>query len=165
MERRISDSTRLFSSREGETIEECSSSVKNLDTLTVSDEFVENLDLFVEAMDGVSNGAFLRGEESELGSDWVEFEWLKEKGYYSIESFVANRLEMALRLAWLNCNSGKKRGVKLKEKASAAGMAANVFWRKKGCISWWENLDPSTRKKAFTAILGKTAKPLVFLRS
>ncbi|PON82942.1 nucleotidyl transferase [Trema orientale] len=111
-------------------------------------------------MDGVSNGAFLRGEESELGSDWVELEWLKDKGYYSIESFVANRLEVALRLAWLNCNSGKKRGVKLKEKVSAAGMAVNVFWRKKGCVDWWENLDASTRRKVFTAILGKAAKSL-----
>ncbi|PON82943.1 hypothetical protein TorRG33x02_212390 [Trema orientale] len=79
LERTIFESTRLFSSREGEAIGECSSSVKNLDTLTVSGELVENFDRFVEAMDGVSNEAFLRGEESELGWDWVELEWLKDK--------------------------------------------------------------------------------------
>ncbi|XP_062091560.1 uncharacterized protein LOC133797618 isoform X2 [Humulus lupulus] len=159
-ERLIFESTRLFSSTEGETIEECSSSVKSLNTLTVSEGLVENLDRFVEAMDVVSNGAFLRGEDNGLGSDWVELGWLKEKGYYSIESFVANRLEVALRLAWLNSSNGKKRGVKLKEKVSAAGMAANVFWRKKGCVDWWGNLDASTRRKALSAVMGKSAKSL-----
>lgn len=153
----------LFASREGERTDECSCSVKNIDTITVSQDFVENLDVFLEFMDGVSNGRFLRGEESELGSDWVELEWLKAKGYYSIEAFVANRLEVAMRLAWLNCNSGKKRGIKLKEKASAAGVAANVYWRKKGCVSWWENLDATTKRKIFISVLGKAAKPLVLL--
>jgi hypothetical protein len=64
----------------------------------------------VGAMDEISNGGFLRGDQSKLGSDWVELEWLKEKGYYSIEAFVANRLEVALRLAWLNCNGVRKEG-------------------------------------------------------
>ncbi|RVW97196.1 hypothetical protein CK203_029956 [Vitis vinifera] len=104
---------------------------------------------------------FQRGEESGLGSDWVELEWLKAKGYYSIESFVANRLEVALRLAWFNCgNNGKKRGVKLKEKVNVAGIAANVFWRKKGCIDWWQNLDCAMRRKMIIVVLGKAAKSL-----
>ena len=47
--------------------------------VTVSEELVEDLDEFVKVMDEVSNGGFLRGEESELGSDWVELEWLKEE--------------------------------------------------------------------------------------
>nr|XP_048335149.1 uncharacterized protein LOC107424179 isoform X1 [Ziziphus jujuba var. spinosa] len=162
-ERRIFEATRLFNSREGERIEECSCSVKDMDSLTVSEDLVENLDRFVEAMDGISNGSFLRGEaSSELGSDWVELEWLKAKGYYSIEAFVANGLEVALRLAWLNNNSNnkKKRGVKLKEKANAVGVAANVYWRKKGCMDWWRNLDITTRGKLLTAVLGKIAKYL-----
>lgn len=120
------------------------------------------MDKFVEAMDEVSNGGFLRGEESELGSDWVELEWLKAKGYYSIEAFVANRLEVALRLAWMNCSNCKKRGVKLKEKVTASGASANVFWRKKGCVDWWLNLDAETRRKFLTLTLGKAAKSLVF---
>ncbi|PQM37288.1 uncharacterized protein Pyn_36362 [Prunus yedoensis var. nudiflora] len=62
-----------------------------------------------------------------------------------MEAFVANRLEVALRLAWLSCSNGKKRGVKLKEKMSAAGLAANVYWRKKGCVDSWGNLDLATR--------------------
>lgn len=41
---------------------------------------------------------------------------------------MVNRIELVLRLAWLNCNEGKKRRAKLKEKAEAvAGVAANVF--------------------------------------
>ncbi|KAJ9188600.1 hypothetical protein P3X46_003941 [Hevea brasiliensis] len=159
-ERLIFDSARLFGSREGEKIEECSCSIKCLDSVTVSESLVENVDEFVEAMDKVSSGGFLRGEESELGSDWVELEWLKAKGYYSIEAFLANRLEVALRLAWLNCSNSKKKGVKLKDKVTAAGVAANVFWRKKGCVDWWLNLDPETRKKFFTVTLGKAAKSL-----
>jgi hypothetical protein len=90
-ERRVFESTRLFSSREGEKIEECSCSVNCLDSVTMSEEFVDNVDRFVETMDRVSNGGFLRGEESELGGDWVELDWLKAKGYYSIEAFFSDQ--------------------------------------------------------------------------
>ncbi|KAH9733223.1 NTP transf 2 domain-containing protein [Citrus sinensis] len=161
----VFESTRLFSSREGEKIEEWSCPVNCLDTFTVSVEFVENVDRFIDIMDEISNGGFLRGEESELAGDWVEFDWLKAKGYYSIEAFIVNRLEVGLRLAWLNCNNGKKRGVKLKEKLNAAGMAANVYWRKKGCVDWWMNLDDAMRRKVLTVILGKAAKSLVLSRN
>ncbi|XP_022757001.1 uncharacterized protein LOC111304585 isoform X4 [Durio zibethinus] len=160
-EQRVFESVRLFGSREGEKINDCSCSVSSLDSITVTEGLVENVDRFVETMDKVSNGAFLRGEENELGSDWVELEWLKSKGYYSVEGFVVNRLEVALRLAWLNCNNGKRRGVKLKEKVKAAGVAANVYWRKKGCVDWWVNLGDATRSKVLTTILGKAAKSLI----
>ncbi|KAL5794896.1 hypothetical protein ACOSP7_003490 [Xanthoceras sorbifolium] len=93
---RVFESTRLFSSREGEKIEECSCSVNSLGSVTMNEEFVGNLDRFVETMDRVSNGGFLRGEESELGGDWVELDWLTANGYYSVEAFVVNRLELAL---------------------------------------------------------------------
>ncbi|WCJ22919.1 Nucleotidyltransferase family protein [Euphorbia peplus] len=158
-ERVVFESVRLFSSREGERIEECSCSYEGLDSVTVCEEFVENVDEFVRVMDAVSNGEFLRGEESELGFDWVEFGWLKSKGYYSVEAFLVNRLEVALRLGWMNCGNGKKR-VKLKEKVVAAGASANVFWRKKGCVDWWMNLDAETRRKFLNLALGKSAKSL-----
>ncbi|CAL5381431.1 unnamed protein product [Camellia sinensis] len=160
LERLIYGSIRLFNSKEGERVEECSCSVNCLDSVTVCEEFVESVDRFVAAMDGVSSGGFLREEEGELGSEWVELEWLKGKGYYSIEAFVANRLEVALRLSWLNYNNGKKRGVKLKEKVSAAGVAANVYWRKKGCMDWWGKLEAATRRNVFRVVLGKSAKSL-----
>ncbi|XP_058221627.1 uncharacterized protein LOC131331748 isoform X4 [Rhododendron vialii] len=160
-ERAIYESIRLFDSREGERAGECSCSAGCLDSVMVCEEFVENVDRFAGVMDGLSNGGFLRGEGGGLGEEWVELEWLKEKGYYGIEEFMANRLEVALRLSWLNCcSNGKKRGVRLKEKASAAGVAANVYWRKKGCVDWWEKLDASTRKNVFRVILGKSAKSL-----
>lgn len=76
---------------------------------------------------------------------------------------MANKLEVALRLSWMNLNNGKKRSVKFKEKATATGMATNVFWRKKGCVDWWDKLDTSSREKILTAILGKSAKNLVIL--
>ncbi|KAE8038669.1 hypothetical protein FH972_011150 [Carpinus fangiana] len=159
--RLIFDSSRLFSSAEGEDVTACSCSIESVDAVTVSEELVEDLERFVGAMDGISNGGFLRGDESELGSDWLELEWLKAKGYYSLEAFVVNRLEVALRLAWLNCNGGRRRGVKLKEKASVAGVVANVYWRKKGCVDWWANLDATTRRKVLTVALGKSAKALI----
>ncbi|KAL5539404.1 hypothetical protein UlMin_044723 [Ulmus minor] len=127
-ERRIFDATRLFASREGESIEECSSSMKNLDSVTVNKALVENFYRFAEAIDqmGGSLGA------KRVNWDWIELEWLKAKRYYSIEAF----------------------------KATVAGMAADVFWRKKGCIDWWGNLDASSRRKVLNAILGKAAPPL-----
>ncbi|XP_057980849.1 uncharacterized protein LOC131166376 isoform X2 [Malania oleifera] len=160
LERSVYESVRLFGSREGENANECCCSLKGLDSMTVCEDFVVNVDRFVAVMDGVSNGGFLRGEATELGADWVEMKWLKAKGYYSIESFLANRLEVALRLAWLNCSSGKKRGVKLQEKVNATGMAVNVFWRKKGCLDWWGKLDGAIKRKVFRTVLGKAAKSL-----
>jgi hypothetical protein len=148
----------MFNSKEGDAVNECSSNC--LDSIVVSESFVENVDKFVEAMDSVSDGGFLRGEESVLSSDWAELNWLKAKGYYSLEAFVANKLEVALRLSWLNCNNVKKRGAKLKEKASLAGVAANVYWRKKGCVDWWKNLDYAIKQKLFRTFLGKAAKSL-----
>ncbi|KAG9452328.1 hypothetical protein H6P81_005232 [Aristolochia fimbriata] len=160
---RISDSLRLFSSNEGTDVSEKSCSLDEIDACTVSEEFVGDLDRFVAVMDGVSNGNFLRGEDKDLGSAWLEFPWLKAKGYYSAEAFVANRLEQALRLSWINCNGPKKRGPKTKEKAAgAAGVAANAFWRKKGCLDWWSALDPGVRNTIFRAFLGKAAKSLAF---
>lgn len=116
----------------------------------------------MEVMDGISGGKFLRGEESGLGAPWAELPWLKEKGYYSLEAFVANRLEVALRLAWLSSHAGKnpKRGKPAKEKVGVVGVAANAFWRKKGCLDWWMGLDSGQRKKIFQAFLGKAVKLL-----
>ncbi|XP_010419530.1 PREDICTED: uncharacterized protein LOC104705261 isoform X1 [Camelina sativa] len=162
-ERFIFDSTRLFASREGERAQDCSCSVSSLDSVGMADGFLTDVDRFVEAMDALSNGAFLRGEESDLGSNWVELDWLKAKGYYSMEAFVANRLEVSLRLAWLNTHSGgKKRGIKLKEKLNAAAAAANAFWRKKASVDWWENLDAATHTKFWTCLFAKSAKSVIY---
>ncbi|KAI9117830.1 hypothetical protein K1719_011245 [Acacia pycnantha] len=162
-ERWVFESIWLFGSREGENIEACSCSVKGLDTMTVTEGFVENVDRMVEAMDRISHGGFLRGEMNEFGADWVELEWLKSKGYYSIQAFVVNRLEVSLGLAWLSCNNhGRKRGVKLKERLIGAGVSTNVYWRIKGCVDWWRSLDAATRKKVLTTIMGKAAKNLIY---
>ena len=155
-ERSLFDSTRLFGSKQGE---DCSCS---LDSVVMAEELLANVDHFVETMDALSSGSFLRGEETDLGSsDWVELEWLKAKGYYTMEAFIANRLEVSLRLAWLNTSNGKKRGMKLKEKLNAAAAAANAYWRTKACVDWWQNLEAATHKKIWTCLLGKSAKSVV----
>ncbi|CAH9096509.1 unnamed protein product [Cuscuta europaea] len=161
-EKLILDAIRLFDSKEGEGIDEGSYSANCLDSLTVSEDLVGSVDRFVDAMDAISNGRFLRGEESCIGSEWAELDWLKSKGYYSAEAFMVNRLEVALRLSWLNCTNckTKKMGVKLKDKVNSAGLAANTFWRKKGCVDWWEKLDEATKRKVFLTALGKVAKSL-----
>ncbi|KAK2433071.1 Nucleotidyltransferase family protein [Trifolium repens] len=158
----IFDSVRLFASREGENASKCSCDARCLDAVTFCEGIVEDVDRFVEVMDKISGGGFLRGEENEIGEDWVELNWLKSKGYYGIEAFIANRIEVSIRLAWLNSCGGKKRGVKLKEKLNVAGLAANVYWRKKGCVDWWGNLDSVTRKKVFKTIIMKSAKALTY---
>ncbi|CAJ2655533.1 unnamed protein product [Trifolium pratense] len=158
----IFDSVRVFASREGEDAAKCSCDARCLDTVTFCEGIVEDVDRFVEVMDKISGGGFLRGEENEIGEDWVELNWLKSKGYYGIEAFIANRVEVSIRLAWLNSCGGKKRGVKLKEKLNVAGVAANVYWRKKGCVDWWGNLDSVTRKKVFNTIIMKSAKSLTY---
>lgn len=159
--RAVFESSRLFDSREGEEAAIATlPSARRLDALALAEGFVGDVDRFVEAMDRISGGGFLRREEAELGEDWVELHWLKSKGYYGIEAFIANRIEVSMRLAWLNCCGGRKRGVKLKEKMGAAGVGVNVFWRKKGCVDWWGNLDAGTRRKVISTFLMKAAKPL-----
>lgn len=132
--------------------------------MTFSEGFVADVSRFVEAMDRASDLGFLNGPDwGDLGSDWAELGWLKAQGYYSMEAFVANRVEVALRLAWLNCNNGKKRGVKLKEKAkasNAAGVGTNVYWRKRGCVEWWDRLDGEVKGKAFRMVLAQAGKSL-----
>ncbi|XP_073313820.1 uncharacterized protein [Primulina huaijiensis] len=160
-ERAIRDSVELFSSGEGAGNEKITGFLP-IDAMTVSEDLVTDGCKFFQIMDEVAGGEFLRGgEEGEIAEEWVELGWLKGKGYYSLEEFVVNKMEVALRLAWMSCNSGKKRGLRLKERLSAAGMAANLFWRKKRCVDWWEKLDCSVKKKVFCAYLGKAAKSLV----
>ncbi|XP_051129424.1 uncharacterized protein LOC127250278 isoform X2 [Andrographis paniculata] len=155
-ERAIRESMQLFSSMEGER-----ERARGVDSVCVGEGLVEDVDKFVEVMDRITNEEFLRGgEEAAMAAEWAELGWLKAKGYYSLEEFMVNRLEIALRLAWLSGNSGKKRGVKLKERVSAAGVAANLFWRKKGCVDWWEKLDGSVKKKVYCTYLAKAARTL-----
>ncbi|XP_018458928.2 uncharacterized protein LOC108829837 isoform X1 [Raphanus sativus] len=162
-QRSLFDSTRLFASSD------CSSS-SSLDSVVMAEELLTNVDHFVDTMDALSNGAFLRGggEDTDLASsDWVELEWLKAKGYYTMEAFIANRLEVSLRLAWSSNGNGngkkKKRGggIKLKDKLNAAAMSANAYWRTKACADWWLNLDTATQKQIWTCLLGKSAKSVI----
>ncbi|KAF9613740.1 hypothetical protein IFM89_010250 [Coptis chinensis] len=150
-EKSICENVRLFGFQDEE----------KLDTFTVSEDLVRDSQFFVRVMDGVSSNGFLR-DETVKGCEWEELFWLKEKGYYSVGEFLANKLELTLRLSWLNCNGGKKKGGsnnnKLKEKVSVAGIAANVFWRKKGCLDWWAALDPGMKKTIFRTVLAKAAK-------
>ncbi|KAK9757823.1 hypothetical protein RND81_01G188300 [Saponaria officinalis] len=160
--RSLSSSLLLFSSREDAV------TASSLDTVSFKEGFLSELDDFVGAIDTVSNYGFLSGaaeEWAELGLEWAEMRWLKAKGYYSLEEFVANRVEVALRMAWLSANSssglGRKRGVKLKEKAkNVVGLGVNVYWRKRGCVDWWQRLDPGFRRTVFRTVLGTAAKSL-----
>ncbi|XP_020573232.1 uncharacterized protein LOC110019761 isoform X2 [Phalaenopsis equestris] len=153
----LSDSLLFFTSG--------SSGVNLADALTVSESLVIDVDRFVSVMDGLSGGRFLCEDVEMVGLtvQWVELPWLKDMGYYSLEAFVANRLEVALRLAWISSQAGKKpKEKRLKERAAeVAGKAANVFWRMKGCLDWWVGLDPGSRKGIISAFFGKASKTLV----
>lgn len=132
------------------------------DALTVSEDFVSDVGRFVDTMDAVSDGGFLRGDVDRLGSPWHELPWLKDKGYYSLEAFIANKLECQLRMSWINANSAKKqRAIKSKDKVGAADIAARAFWRRKGDVDWFLGLDPGTRRRIHALFLGKGAKYLV----
>jgi hypothetical protein len=65
--RLIFDSTRLFSSAEGEDVPACSCSIESVDAVTVSEELVEDLERFVGAMDAISNGGLLERRRERVG--------------------------------------------------------------------------------------------------
>jgi len=107
------------------------------DAITVAEAFLADLDGFVAAMDEISGGRFLCCGEGEVDlaalacQDFPELPWLNAKGYYVIEEFLANRLEIALRMSWAAAGGGGVGGRKavrigkgVKEKA---GLAANAF--------------------------------------
>ena len=157
-ERLIFRCVRLFGSREGETGKEY-----DLDSISLCEELVKDAEAFVRVMDVISSGEFLRESDiCDLQSAWVELEWLKGKGYYSVESFIANKFELALRSSWMEHNGGRNpRAMKSRSKIAAAGVGANAFWRQKGCLDWWQGLDPRVRKNMCVGFLGKGAIPLV----
>ncbi|XP_078442965.1 nucleotidyltransferase family protein isoform X9 [Wolffia australiana] len=137
-ERLISGSVRLFGSQDGEPGAEYA-----LDSMSVGEEILKDPEVFVKAMDELSGGEFLREPDVNFSqSTWVELEWLKAKGYYSMASFISNKLELALSMSWHEHNGRKKaRAGRPKSKVSPSGVGANVFWRQKGCLDWWQELD------------------------
>ncbi|XP_066350423.1 uncharacterized protein [Miscanthus floridulus] len=137
------------------------------DAITVAEAFLADLDGFVAAMDEISGGRFLCCGEGEVDlaalacQDFPELPWLNAKGYYVIEEFLANRLEIALRMSWAAAGGGGVGGRKavrigkgVKEKA---GLAANAFWREKGYVDWWMRLEPRMRARIIGAFFGKGA--------
>ncbi|XP_066371814.1 uncharacterized protein [Miscanthus floridulus] len=137
------------------------------DAITVAEAFLADLDGFVAAMDEISGGRFLCCGEGEVDlaalacQDFPELPWLNAKGYYVIEEFLANRLEIALRMSWAAAGGGGVGGRKavrigkgVKEKA---GLAANAFWREKGYVDWWMRLEPRMRARIMGAFFGKGA--------
>nr|BAD45445.1 nucleotidyltransferase-like [Oryza sativa Japonica Group] len=154
-------------------------SSSRLDAITVAEELLGDLDGFVAAMDEISGGRFLCGDgEVDLvamvGEEFPELPWLKAKGYYVIEEFVANWVEIALRMSWAAAGGGGggggggrkavRVGKGVKEKA---GLAANAFWREKGYVDWWMRLEPRVRARIMGAFFGKgtTALEIVYLKS
>ncbi|XP_039807906.1 uncharacterized protein LOC120671596 isoform X2 [Panicum virgatum] len=140
------------------------------DAITVAEAFLADLDGFVAAMDEISGGRFLCSGEGEVDltalacQDFPELPWLNAKGYYVTEEFVANRLEIALRMSWAAAGGGGVGGRKaarvgkgVKEKA---GLAANAFWREKGYVDWWMRLEPRMRARIMGAFFGKGAVAL-----
>ncbi|KAH9291550.1 hypothetical protein KI387_043263, partial [Taxus chinensis] len=70
----------------------------------------KDVNRFVCVMDAISDGEFLRskGPFVALKWNWEELPWLKAKGYYSLAAFIAYKLELSLRLSWLNSHAKKR---------------------------------------------------------
>ncbi|KAG2613585.1 hypothetical protein PVAP13_4KG367700 [Panicum virgatum] len=140
------------------------------DAITVAEAFLADLDGFVAAMDEISGGRFLCSGQGEVDltalacQDFPELPWLNAKGYYVIEEFVANRLEIALRMSWAAAGGGGVGGRKAarvgKGVKENAGLAANAFWREKGYVDWWMRLEPRMRARIMGAFFGKGAVAL-----
>jgi hypothetical protein len=141
------------------------------DAITVAEPLLSDLDAFVAAMDEISGGRFLRCGDGEVdlaalaAEEFPELPWLKAKGYYVIEEFVANWVEIALRMSWaaaMAAGGGGKKAVRVgkcvKEKAA---LASTAFWREKGYVDWWMRLEPRVRARITGAFFGKSAMALV----
>ncbi|XP_015694239.1 uncharacterized protein LOC102706205 isoform X2 [Oryza brachyantha] len=119
-------------------------------------------------MDEISGGKFLCCGDGEVdltalaAEEFPELPWLQAKGYYVVEEFVGNWVEIALRMSWAAAaagggggGAGRKAvrvGKGVKEKA---GLAANAFWRGKGYVDWWMRLEPRVRARIMGAFFGK----------
>uniref|UniRef100_A0A453SZ41 Uncharacterized protein n=1 Tax=Aegilops tauschii subsp. strangulata TaxID=200361 RepID=A0A453SZ41_AEGTS len=144
------------------------------DAITLAEPLLADLDAFVAAMDEICGGAFLRAGDGEVdlaalaSEEFPELPWLKAKGYYVIEEFVANWVEIALRMSWAAAAAGGGAGGKkavrvgrcVKEKA---GLASTAFWREKGYVDWWMRLEPRVRARITGAFFGKSAKAICLI--
>ncbi|KQK17066.1 uncharacterized protein LOC100844132 isoform X2 [Brachypodium distachyon] len=138
------------------------------DAITVAEALLADLDAFVAAMDEISGGRFLRCGDGEVDlaalacEEFPELPWLKAKGYYVIEEFVANWVEIALRMSWAAAagggGGGGKKAVRVgKSVKDKAGLASNTFWREKGYVDWWMRLELPVRVRIMGAFFGKGA--------
>ncbi|KAL6873773.1 hypothetical protein ACP4OV_013855 [Aristida adscensionis] len=136
------------------------------DAVTVAEPLLADLDAFVAAMDHISAGGFLSCGHPDLASlashDFPELPWLKAKGYYVVEEFLANRVEIALRMSWALAGGAAPRKPPrlLKALKDKPALAANAFWREKGYVDWWMKLEPRVRASITGAFFGKGALAL-----
>ncbi|GLJ36545.1 hypothetical protein SUGI_0734400 [Cryptomeria japonica] len=153
----LTESVRLFSSAEGQIP---GAEFPKFDSLVVTEDLVKDMERFVSVMDAISNGEFLRssGPSSASKWQWEELPWLKDKGYYSLAAFVVNKLELSLRLSWLASRAKKRINNSNVNNSAGNETAANVFWRKKGCVRWWSKVDSDTKATAFKLAVAKAAK-------
>jgi hypothetical protein len=138
------------------------------DAITLAEPLLADLDAFVAAMDEISGGSFLRCADAEVdlaalaAEDFPELPWLKAKGYYVIEEFVANWVEIALRMSWATAVAAGKKAARVgKGVKEKAGLASTAFWREKGYVDWWMRLEPRVRARITGAFFGKSAIALV----
>lgn len=74
---RLLNGVQVFSSQDGDKRPMLSGFPPGYDCLTVTDNFVENLDNFLEVMDELSYGEFLEYPLGMVASSWEETQWLQ----------------------------------------------------------------------------------------
>lgn len=144
-------------------------SLSSLDTFSISEDLLSTPDQFFATMNIITCGEFL----SSIGvisqdTSMEELPWLKSMGYYTLAAFVANKVELAMQLAWLQdegshrppknlCKEIRKTGVLSKaRKQDVAAMA--VLKRYKAFKDWWITLREDSRVKLLSLAVARAAK-------
>ncbi|KAG0573197.1 hypothetical protein KC19_VG157000 [Ceratodon purpureus] len=175
-EQRLIKSVRIFSSQDGvKGVAGCGPQPV-FDSLTVTSELAENLNVFLEVVEELSSGGFLEHPLRLVASPWAETRWLQVQGYYSIAAFIANKLEISIWSSY-NFSLGSKRFVKnsCSSKTSellrsnripgrcidileSAAIGQSLHGRKRGCVDWWDTVVSDVKEKTIRFALVAATK-------
>lgn len=151
------------------TVEATAAGLNLLDTVSISEDLLRNVDQFLAMMDAITHSEFFVSVGAgRQDSSWEELPWLKSMGYYTMAAFVANKVELAMWSAWLQDEGAHRPSRNLSKELRKTGRsmktpindvsASTVCRRSKGFRDWWMTLAEDVKSKALRLVVARAAK-------
>lgn len=145
--------------------------------LVLDEDFLEKFELFVAVAEELSWGGFLESEPPYSQDSWLETDWIKSLGYYSVAAFVLNKIELSIWNAWrkefgnVSLSKGRFHGKRLTgpkgiKQVSASSQELSVLIEKRKKVGEWIQTNSGVLQKKFLKLSAfQIAKGLVRLNT